>query len=209
MPITKTRPTAAEAREANRRRIVEAAADLVRESSYAKLTVGAVMERAGLERTIFYRHFDDIFELLRSTGREAIEELYAAQVALSETRLDYGPGAVREAVELPVRVYERHGPILRAVSEAASADEGRAALQAPVRERFDELIADTLRSVESETGRSFADVMQTARALNLLAESYLLDAFGRGPRVSVETAVQTLSEIWVALVRPPGDGDAD
>ena len=209
MPTTIPRPTAAEAREANRRRIVEAAADLVRESSYTKLTVGAVMERAGLERTIFYRHFDDLFELLRSTGREAIEELYAAQVALAETRLDYGPRAVREAVELPVRVYERHGPILRAVSEAAGADEARAALQAPVRERFDELIAETLRGVERETGRSFADVNQTARALNLLAESYLLDAFGRGPRISVETAVQTLSEIWVSLTHRPGGSGAD
>jgi AcrR family transcriptional regulator len=209
MPTTKPRPPAAEAREANRRRIVEAAADLVRESSYTKLTVGAVMERAGLERTIFYRHFDDLFELLRSTGREAIEELYAAQVALAETRLDYGPEAVREAVELPVRVYERHGPILRAVSEAAAADESRAALQAPVRDRFDELIAETLRGVEREAGRTFADANQTARALNLLAESYLLDAFGRGPRVSVETAVQTLSEIWVSLTQRPGGSGAD
>src|SRR5688572_12984394 len=202
MPITKPRPSAAEAREANRRRIVEAAADLVRERSYAELTVGAVMERAGLERTIFYRHFDDLFELLRSTGREAIEELYAAQVALAESRLDYGPDAVREAVELPVRVYERHGPILRAASEAAATDESRAALQAPVRERFDELIAETLRTVETRTGRPFADVNQTAHALNLLAESYLLDAFGREPRVSVETAVETLSEIWISLTQP-------
>jgi TetR/AcrR family transcriptional regulator, ethionamide resistance regulator len=201
MPITKPRPSAAEAREANRRRIVEAAADLVRERSYAELTVGAVMERAGLERTIFYRHFDDLFELLRSTGREAIEELYAAQAALAESRLDYGPDAVREAVELPVRVYERHGPILRAVSEAAAADESRAALQAPVRERFDELIAATLRTVETRTGRPFADANETAHALNLLAESYLLDAFGREPRASVETAVETLSEIWISLTQ--------
>ncbi len=42
---------------------------------------------------------------------------------------------------------------------------------------------------------------ETARALNLLAESYLLDAFGREPRVSVETAVETLSEIWISLTR--------
>jgi TetR/AcrR family transcriptional regulator, ethionamide resistance regulator len=195
------RPSAAEVRDANRRRIVEAAAELVRERSFAKLTVGAVMERAGLERTIFYRHFDDLFELLRITGREAIEELYAAQVALAESRLEYGPEAIREAVELPVRVYERHGPVLRAVSEAAASDESRAALQAPIRERFDELIAETLRSIEAESGRSFADVNETARALNLLAESYLLDAFGREPRVSVETAAQTLSEIWIALTQ--------
>ncbi len=32
-------------------------------------------------------------------------------------------------------------------------------------------------------------------------EAYLLDAFGREPRVTVEVAVRTLSEIWLALVR--------
>ena len=32
-------------------------------------------------------------------------------------------------------------------------------------------------------------------------ESYLLDAFGREPRVSPETAVQTLTEIWDAVIR--------
>ena len=63
-------------------------------------------------------------------------------------------------------------------------------------------LAGALRRVEEETGRRFADVGETARALNLLAEAYLLDTFGGEPRVSTETALQTLSEIWVALVRP-------
>jgi AcrR family transcriptional regulator len=202
MATTRQRPTPAEAREANRRRITEAAAELVRERSFSKLTVGAVMERAGLERTIFYRHFDDLFELVRTTGRAAIEELYEAQVALAETRLDYGPEAVRPAVELPVRVYARHGPVLRAISEAAAADEGLAAMQAPVRLRFDELIAGALHGIGEETGRPFADPMETARAMNRLAESYLLDSFGREARVSVEVATQTLSEIWISLTRP-------
>ena len=31
--------------------------------------------------------------------------------------------------------------------------------------------------------------------------SYLPDAFGREPRVSPETAVQTLTEIWEAVIR--------
>ena len=39
-----------------------------------------------------------------------------------------------------------------------------------------------------------------ARALNLLNESYLLDAFGREPRVSTDTAVQTLTEIWLGVI---------
>ena len=115
MATTTEKPTAHQARERTKQRIVDAATELVRERSFARLTVGAVMERAGLERTIFYRHFDDLSELILSVGREAIEALYAAQAALAEARMDYGPAGVREAVEIPVRVYHRHGPVLRAV----------------------------------------------------------------------------------------------
>jgi TetR/AcrR family transcriptional regulator, ethionamide resistance regulator len=198
---SKRRLSPIEAREANRRRIVEAAAELVRDRSFSELTVGAVMERAGLERTIFYRHFDDLFELLRRTGRAAIEELYAAQVGLAEARMDYGPEAVRPAVEQAVRVYERHGPVLRAVSEAAAADHARRDMQEPLRLRFDELIAQALRGIEERTGRELGDVMETARAMNLLADSYLLDVFGREPRVSVKEASRTMTEIWLGLTR--------
>ena len=35
-------------------------------------------------------------------------------------------------------------------------------------------------------------------------ESYLLDAFGREPRISTAAAVDALSEIWVAVIRQRG-----
>ncbi len=34
-----------------------------------------------------------------------------------------------------------------------------------------------------------------------MGENYLLDVFGREPRVSPETALQTLTEIWEAVIR--------
>jgi hypothetical protein len=49
-------------------------------------------------------------------------------------------------------------------------------------------------------GRSDEDIAETARALNLLNVNYLLDAFGREPRVSTETAVRTLAGIWAGLL---------
>ena len=160
------------------------------------------MERADIGRTIFYRHFDDLGELLLRVGREAIDELYEAQLALASIRVDYGPDAVRDALELPVAVYQRHGPVLRGATEAAASDELVAGRQAELRRRFDGLVAEALRRVEVEAGVEFADVDETARALNLLSHSYLLDAFGREPRITPEVAVQTLSEIWIALITP-------
>ena len=172
----------------------------MRERSYAELNVGEIMERAGIGRTIFYRHFDDLGDLLVRAGREAIDELLTAQLALAETRVATGPDDIRRAIELPVRVYERHGPLLRAVAEAAAADPSLTPAQAAIRRRFDELVADALHRSDAAAGKGFADVMETAHALNLLNESYLLEAFGREPRVSAEAATATLTEIWAAVL---------
>lgn len=192
-------------RKQSRERIVAAAEELVRHMSYGELSVDEVMREAGIGRTIFYRHFDDLADLLMRAGREAIDELYEAQRALAEARLGDGPEVVRQVVETAAGVYERHGPLLRAIAEAAASDEQVAAGQEGMRERFDELLAEALGEMPHIAAHPPADVAETARALNLLNTSYLLDAFGREPRVSTETAVQTLTEIWVATIHRTDD----
>jgi hypothetical protein len=109
---------------------------------------------------------------------------------------------VRAAIEPAVAVYQRHGPLMRAIAEAAAAgDEQVAAGRAAWRERFNELVADVLAATPALAGRSAGSLAETARALNLMNENYLLDAFGTEPRVSAETAVATLSSIWAAVTR--------
>ena len=201
VPSTETRRTRVrQTRQESRERIVAAATELVRRRSYAELSVDAVMAEAGLGRTIFYRHFDDLADLLLRSGREAIDELYAAQRALGLARPDQDPAAVRRAIEAAVGVYERHGPILRAVAEAASGDRDIAADYEAMRRRFDEFAEQSLRGVEHLGATPRADLAETARAMNLLNENYLLDAFGREPRVTPQVAVDTLTEIWTAVI---------
>ena len=196
---TRTKAEIRQMREQSRDRIVAAAEALVRDRPFAELTVDDVMREAGFGRTIFYRHFDDLGELLMRAGREAIEELLQAQVAFSEARMGDGPEVVRSAIEPAVSVYQRHGPLLRAISEAASVDERIATGQEAIRERFRELVEDALRASGGLTIDLSADLSEVARALNLMNEKYLLDAYGRDPRVAPETAIETLTAIWVAL----------
>jgi AcrR family transcriptional regulator len=189
------RTTVRQTRQESRARIVRAAEQLVRKRSFTELTVDEVMSEAGLGRTIFYRHFDDLGDLLMRSSREAIEELFEAQSSLVAAR----PGDVRGALEAAAEVYQRHGPLLRCVSEAAAVDERIAEGYAAMRERFADFAEQSLRQVLGDSGP--ADLAETARALNLMNETYLTDAFGREPRVSPETAVQTLMEIWDAVIR--------
>jgi AcrR family transcriptional regulator len=189
-------------RAESRARIIAAATELVRERSYAELSVGEVMEGAGIGRTIFYRHFDDIGDLLIQASRDAIEELLQVQLELEAAREGAGvEAAVRAAIEPAVAVYQRHGPMLRALSEAAAEDEQIAAGWRQMRSRFDELVARTLRGLSESPP---ADVYETAKALNLMNGNYLMDTFGRTPRVAPEVAVRTLTEIWVATIARAG-----
>jgi AcrR family transcriptional regulator len=187
-------------REQSRGRIVEATAELVRERSFGELNVREIMARAGLERTIFYRHFDDLGDLLITVAREAITELYEAQVAMAEARVVADPDSVRQSIAATVGIYSRHGPLLRALAEGAAVDPVLDARQAELRRRFDELVEGMiLRGIEGGAG-SPPDPAESARALNRMVEAYLLESFGREPRIPPELAVETLSDIWSAFV---------
>jgi TetR/AcrR family transcriptional regulator, ethionamide resistance regulator len=187
-------------RQESRERIVAAATELIRHTPYGALTVDDVMREAGAGRTIFYRHFDDLADLLMTAGREAFEGLFEAERAFGSAHQGGEPN-VRGAIEAAVDVHVRHGPLLRAIAEAAATgDEQIAAGRQAMFERFDALVEDVLRVTAWGRDRSDEEIAETARALNLLNVNYLLDAFGREPRVQPETAVRTLSEIWAALL---------
>jgi AcrR family transcriptional regulator len=198
MAPTTVRTRARQTRRESRERIVKAATELFRSRPYSGLSVDEVMREAGLGRTIFYRHFDDLADLLLSASREAIEELY---MALEQALPADDPDAVRRALQAAVNVYRRHGPLLRAVAEAAAGDEQIQHDYDVLRQRFDDFAEQSLRAVAEFGTRPPADLAETSRALNIMGVNYLLDAYGREPRIPPETAVQTLTEIWEAVIR--------
>jgi AcrR family transcriptional regulator len=207
--VVKHKAEIRQTRQESRERIVAAATELIRRTPYGALTVDDVMREAGAGRTIFYRHFDDLADLLRRAGREAFEGLYQAEQAFRSAHIEGEPDVIRAAIAPAVAVYRQHGPLLRAIAEAAAGgDEEIAAGQRAMIERFDALVADVLRASPRLASRSEEDIAETARALNLMNVNYLLDAFGREARVSTETAARTLAEIWAALIDGPEAADA-
>jgi AcrR family transcriptional regulator len=199
--VPQTKAAIRQTRQESRERIIAAATELIRRTPYGALTVDDVMREAGAGRTIFYRHFDDLADLLRRAGRDAFEGLLQAERELREAHADGQPDVARAAIEPAVAVYRQHGPLLRAIAEAAATgDEQIAAGQQAMLERFDELVAEVLRAQPQLAGRSSEEVAELARALNLMNVSYLLDAFGREPRVSSATAVRTLAAVWAGVI---------
>lgn len=158
------------------------------------------MSAAGLTRTLFYRHFDDLADLVVRLLEEASSDLYEQERGLVTARLD-DPEQIRRALEPPVRVLSANGPLLRAVAEAASHDERIDRGYRDLVDRFEQLIETYLRDLVRRGRSRVADPAQTARALNLMNLAYLLDVFGTPePKVSPDVALQTLTEIWVGAI---------
>jgi AcrR family transcriptional regulator len=177
-----------------RARIVAAAEEELRSRPLRDVSVEEVMERAQLTRTLFYRHFDDLFDLVVSVARPAFDELFATdQQILGADPSD--PDRLRQALAPAVALFAQHGPLIRAVAEASVFDAGVEAIYRGALERFGALTERFLEQV----GAPVADHAQTARALTFLNVGYLLDTFGTEPRATPDEATSTLLELWRAV----------
>jgi AcrR family transcriptional regulator len=189
-PTRARRDAARTRREAARERIVAAAEQLLRERPYRELSVEEVMAGAGLSRTIFYRHFDGLPELVLSLFDSITQELMA------ELQEAPGPGGTRRILEAAVDAYAEHGGLLRAVDEAARHD---AEIEAAYREVIDAFTGAIAAGLEEgmAAGRvAPGDAYELARALNLMNGNYLLETLGRDPGFDRRLAVDTLMAVW-------------
>jgi AcrR family transcriptional regulator len=164
-------------REEARERIVAAAEELLLERPYRELTVDLVMSEAGLSRTVFYRHFDGLPDVLLTLLHRIEAELAAPMDS----------GDLRELLANSVDIFARYGPFLRALDHAAGQDAEIEAAYCALVDRFTEQIAATLGSYE------------LARALNLMNGHYLMDTLGKDPQFDRELALETLLTIWGAV----------
>jgi TetR/AcrR family transcriptional regulator, ethionamide resistance regulator len=176
-------------REEVRERIVAAAERLLLERPYRDITVDLVMGEAGLSRTIFYRHFDGLPEVLLTLLRRIEDELAAPLAA--------GPSSeetwLRDLLAGGVETFARYGPFLRALDHAAGQDAEIEAAYCAVVDRF---VAQTAAAIGPDE-RAY----EIARALNLMNGHYLMETLGKDPHFDRELALETLLAIWTAVAR--------
>jgi len=173
------------------------------------------MVRTGLSRPAFYAYFEDRYDLVT----RLIEGVGGLLFALDWRWLSGTAGGGRdEAREVLVaalregsRTFVEYGPVLRAIADAAGYD---ARVEEVYRFGLIERLVAAVgvrisRDVKAGVTPNELDPEQTARALVLMTERYLLDAFGRpGRRPSRrerEAVFGTLEEIWVRTLYGPVD----
>ena len=176
------------------REIVEAAAALLRERPFRELTVDEVMRRTDLSRPSFYVYFQDRHQLVLKVVERLGAELFTMSERWYKGSGD-GPAQVREAVEGIVAVYAEHGPVMRALADAATTDpEVEHAYGALVQSFVDA----TARHIEEEiaAGRILAlDPVETAKALVWMMERYLTLSLGAAPLTEDDTVTGTVTTI--------------
>ncbi len=194
------------------RAILAAARAFLSEHPFREMKVEDVMARTGLSRPAFYAYFKDRYELVT----RLLEGIGGLLFALDRRWLLGDPGVgrkesvaiMREALRGGAETFERFGPVLRAISDAASYDERvEEVYRFGLIERLIVAVAARIAR-DLEAGISPPDLVpgETARALVFMTERYLIDAYGRpvaGPPRDNAAVVRTLEAIWVRTLYGP------
>jgi AcrR family transcriptional regulator len=175
-----------------RRRIVAATSRLLRTRRFRELTVDAVMAEAGLARTVFYRYFDGLPHVVVSLLDEALADVVAVAESAAAPE---EPGVLREMLVRTVELFVAHGPVLRALDEAARLDPEAEAVYRAAVDRSTEATAALLAHGVEAGHIPPLEPRPVARALMMLNGHYLLDALGDG-QGDPDVALETLWTIW-------------
>lgn len=182
--------------------ILNAAGELLHSGSYRDLSVDAVMSRAGLSRTIFYRHFADLPALVIDLLRESATDLVRVTDLLRDSIA--GPEDLREGLRVTVAFFVEHGPLVRALSEGAGVDAGLDRAYRGFMRHFSAAIDDGLQARDEAGLLAPIDIPATAEALNCLNERYLIRSLGHEPQEDPQRVLDTLWTIWSRSLFPPG-----
>ena len=183
------------------------------ERPFREMTVEGVMARTGLSPPAFYAYFRDRYDLVT----RMLEGIGGLLFAVDRRWLAAGDGGGREeAREVLVDTLRRgsetlvrHGPVLRAIADAASQDPRvEEVYRFGLIERLVGAVAARIsRDVEAGVSPDELDPEETARALVLMTERYLLDAFGRPEgrpsRDKTAAVVGVLEKVWVRTLYGP------
>ncbi len=178
-----------------------AAEQLLRERPFRAITVAEIMGCTGLKRPAFYVHFKDRYDLVLRVVEQIGAELY--EMADQWLKGSAPREDIRVAMDGVASVYTAHGPVMRALADAATSD---ARVEASYRALVQGFVDATAEHIiaEQQAGEiaSDLDAGETARALVWLNERYLYETLGGQQREDPHQVAAVLVRIWLATLYP-------
>ena len=152
-----------------------------------------------LSRPAFYQYFTDLHQLIETLLGEV--EAVMHEVANPWISGDGEPiPALEESLRGVVQVCVDHGPVIRAIAEAAPLDGRLECAWTAFLGRWDDAVAARITEQQEAGLVPALDARRVARALNLMDASVLIAEFGRRPQGDPEAVLNTLHRIWVGTL---------
>jgi AcrR family transcriptional regulator len=163
---------------------------------FHELNVMQLMDETGLKRSSFYHYFKDRHELVV----KLIERL-GQQLTIPNEVWTRGAGAdpvseLRAGYEGIGRFWIEHGPVLRAIADAATQDPLVDKAHRAFRDRFVKSSADRIRADVARGLIAPLDIDSTAEALIMMSEVVLNAKLGDTAHRDWRSCIDTLSTIW-------------
>ena len=185
--------------ERTRAEILDAAFEYLWSRPFRDITVNSLMATTSISRSAFYRYFDDIHELMQALlTRLESEILEGASPWLSENG---DPVALLyESLAAEVQICYRHGPFIKAISDAAGTNAQLEDEWNWFLDRFDDAVSERIVA-DQELGLIEAfDPRPVATALNRVDAAMYVRAFGHRPRSRPEPIQEAITRVWVSTL---------
>ncbi len=193
------RTTSARKGDANEQAILDTAERLLRNTPLHDVSVADLASGAGISRSSFYFYFASKDEVLLALVDRITAELEVAVVAMGERIAEDPVAHLTAGIEATAQVWRDHGPVVRAMSEAAGTDEHvRDVWHGTVRRFID--VNAAMIAAERERGaapRGGPSPGELATALVWLNErAFHVASLDPGAALSDDRIVPVLTEVW-------------
>lgn len=183
--------------------ILEGAYDLLRTAPLRNISIDDLTKRAGLSRSSFYFYFESKWQVLSALLSRVTADVFQASQLIFERPAGMPPeAAIEHAVNEVIRVWERHGHVLREVADAAAAEPALQTQWDTILGRFIDASAASIErdrvagvAVDGPPARSLAAALMWMGERNLSLMSLRSDN-----AIPLEDMAETVTTIWLRTV---------
>lgn len=185
--------------ERTRQAILDSAEKFLWSHPFRDLTVSQVTMLAGTGRSAFYQYFSDLYDLMETLLNITREGIFDAAGPWLEE--DSEPILrLQETLSGLVAICYRHGPILRAIADAAVADERLEEVWVGFVKDFEDAITKRIEQQQALGLIPQFAARPVAASLNRLNAAMMIARFGRRPRGNPQEVREALVRIWISTL---------
>jgi AcrR family transcriptional regulator len=185
--------------ERTRAAILNSGMDFLWTHPFRDMTVQSLMTPTGASRAAFYRYFKDLHELMEVL-LDALKDDVMAATGPWFTGVGDPVVLLNESLYGLVEICYQQGPILRAITDAATTDERLEKAWVQFVKEFNDGVTARIEVDQAQGLIADFDAPPVANALNLMDAYTLIEAFGRRPRSKREPVREALARIWISTL---------